>query len=139
MIPNTMVPLSSKGLFFNALAIFPELSDPFTFKPKNYIDSFSKIDPYYWAANEYIRLKDVDKLSQSEIEEYKSDEKESFHFITEVFFIPHLLIKLPFKKVIKVYNKKTELLQGLASAKDMAGIKRNLPKLFSMQVHMFSK
>ena len=139
MMPNPMAPLSSKGLFFNALAVFLELSDPFTSRPKKFIDSFSKIDAHYWATNDYLHLKDVDKLSQNEIEEYKVEDKENFHFITEVFFITHSLIKLSFKKVMKEYQNTAQNVNASIGAKDMAGVERNLSILFSMEVHMFSK
>ena len=46
MMPQ-MATLSSKGLFLNAIAIFLELSFPFTSKLSKFQDNFEKIDPLY--------------------------------------------------------------------------------------------
>lgn len=102
MMPKFAI-LSSKGLFLNWLALFLELCDPFTSKPNKFYDMFEKVDSHYWATEKHLKLGQIDRIWNEELEEVKVDDEE-FNFITEWFFITHILCKISFKKVVNQYN-----------------------------------
>ena len=131
--------LSSKGLFFNSLALFLELWDPFTNDPSKYYEAFEKVNPYYWATDKYLSLSHIDKIWNEQLEEVKVDDEEEFNFITECFFITHVLIKLSYKKVVYQYNDILKIAQKYIDSKDNEKIEKLLDIVYWMDVHLFDK
>jgi ubiquitin conjugation factor E4 B len=131
--------LSTKGCFFNAMAIFLELCAPFTAKMSSYYQTFDKVDALYWASEKYLDLSNCDRINTDCLEEVKVDDEHEFHFITECFFITHTLIKISFTKVIKMYDSAWKQANDAYMSRDPDLIQKAGNQVFTMETHIFGK
>jgi hypothetical protein len=69
----------------------------------------------------------------------KVDDEQEFHFITECFFITHTLIKISFKKVIKMYDSACKQANDAFMTRDPGLIQKAGNQVFTMETHMFNK
>ena len=130
--------LSSKGLFINWLSLFLEFCDPFSSKPSKYYETFEKINTHYWATDKYLSLTKIDKICGDELEEVKADD-EDFNFVTEWFFITHVLINLSFKKVIKAYDTESLIVALALKLGSLSLIDKVTWSINSMDSHLLAK